>query len=78
MDYSKADLFRDAVQVFSVGKHDTLTEAVYAVLAAKRYIINDINLSQVFNADNAIPEPETATPDKRLKPEPETTTPDKR
>jgi len=64
MDYSKADLYNDAVQIFSVGKHETLSEAAYAVLAAKRYI-STIDFASVFNTANMIPEPETTTPDKR-------------
>jgi len=65
MDYSHADLYNDAVQIFTAGRNASLTDAVTAVLKAKRYIINQVKLTEVFSPENAIPEPETTTPDKR-------------
>ena len=65
MDYSHADLYNDAVQLFTVGRHASLIDAVTAVLKAKRYINNQVKIPEVFVPENAIPEPETTTPDKR-------------
>ena len=55
MDYSHADLYNDAVQLFAVGRHASLIDAVTAVLKAKRYINNQVKIPEVFVPENAIP-----------------------
>ena len=75
--YTHVDAYNDAMELFKHGSYLSLMQAVLDVLRCKRYLLS-LDMSVVLMAENVLPEPETATPDKRLKPEPETTTPEKR
>lgn len=64
MFHSFDHIYTDAISIFAAGKHSSLSNAIFDVISARRYM-SLLPTDITINLDSALPEPETTTPDKR-------------